>query len=267
MPETGNKPMLNFIDRRFNSDRTSRYKLSIQVSLDGFLFCVSDAEDICILAKSLPINENIDSLFTKETVLTQQFSSVKIIAVNNKSTLVPNSFLDENKSDEYIKFVCDVTDEKIVVQKINKLDAHCIFAVDKNIYETVKKYQPQAKLYNQSIPLIDAALNNIENNIFVFFYPENIDIVVIENGKLLLHNSYKTENIDDAIYFTAAVKNQLNIDPDNIYLSGKAGKSEEEKFVGFFKQAKLEINKNLMFKVGRENSMSLLLLEKLSKCE
>jgi hypothetical protein len=262
--------MLNFIDRRFNSDKTSQYKLSIQISLDGFLFCVSDAENICIATKSLSVTDisNIESLFASDPLLAKEFLSAKCIAVNQKSTLVPSSFFDENKSDEYLKFVCTIDDdEKILVQKIKKLDAHCIFAVDENIYETVKKYQPQAEFYNQSIPLISEALSNAEKNIFVLFNADIIDIVAAENEKLLLHNSYKTESIKDAIYFTAAVKTQLNIEPDNIFLSGKVTKADEEKFVEFFKQTKLEINKNLLFKFGSENALLLLLLEKLHTCE
>ncbi|MDR2652436.1 MAG: DUF3822 family protein [Prevotellaceae bacterium] len=259
--------MLNFVDRKFNSEKTSKYRLSIQISLDGFLFCIFDTNNVCVAAKTLNIADtNIDSLFATEPLLTKRFAAVKCIVVNQKSTLVPNNCFDKNKSAEYLKFVCDINDEKIFTHKIKKIGAHCVFAINNDIYETVTKYQPQTEFYNQSIPLIRAALCNSEKNMFIFFGSTTIDIAVNNNEKLLLHNSYKIESTGDAIYFAAAVKKILAIEFDNIYLSGKTNKHEEEEFASFFEKTKLEMNKNLIFTTGTENALLLTLLEKLDKC-
>jgi hypothetical protein len=259
--------MLNFIDRKFNSEKTSKYRLSIQISLDGFLFCIFDTNNICIAAKTFnTCDASIDNLFATELLLAKQFSAVKCIVVNQKSTLVPSNYFYKNKSAEYLKFVCDINNEKIFTHKIKKADAHCIFAVDNDIYETVKKHQPQAEFYNQSIPLIYSALHNSGKNMFIFFDSETIDIVVGNNEKLLLQNSYTTESTGDAVYFVAAVKKILDIEFDNIYLSGRINKHEEEEFGSFFENTKLEINKNLIFATGTENALRLTLLEKLDRC-
>ncbi|MDR0419909.1 MAG: DUF3822 family protein [Prevotellaceae bacterium] len=259
--------MLNFIDRKFNSEKTSKYKLSIQISLDGFLFCIFDSHDNCLAAKIFDIDDaNIDSLFSTESLLTKRFSSVGCIVVSQKSTLVPNSYFDKNKSAEYLKFVCDINNEKILAHKLKRTGAHCIFAVDENIYETVKKYQPQAEFYNQSIPLICSALHSYGKNMYIFFDSGMIDIVAHNNENLLLQNSYQAKSSGDAIYFAAAVKKTLDIDFDNIYLSGKTNKHEEEEFASFFEKTKLEMNKNLIFLTGNENALRLILLEKLNKC-
>ncbi|MDR1347114.1 MAG: DUF3822 family protein [Prevotellaceae bacterium] len=261
--------MLNFVDRKFNSEQTSKYRLSIQISLDGFLFCIFDTNNICLAAKTLnTADAGIDYLFATELLLTKRFSSVKCIAVSQKSTLVPNGCFDKNKSAEYLEFVCDINNEKIFTHKIQKADAHCIFAIDNDIYATVKKYQPQAEFYNQCIPLIYSALRSSGKNMFIFFDSETIDIVACDSENLLLQNSYKTESTGDAIYFVAAVKKILNVEFDNIYLSGKINKHEEEEFGSFFEKVKVkvEMNKNLMFATGTENSLRLTLLEKLNRC-
>ncbi|MDR3226227.1 MAG: DUF3822 family protein [Prevotellaceae bacterium] len=258
--------MLDFVDKKFNSNKASKYKLSIQISLDGFLFSIFDANDICVVAKKINA-DNINNIFASEPLLTQKYSAVNCIVVTQKSTLVPNNLFDKNKSSEYLKFVCNISDEKIFSQKIKKIGAHCVFAIDKNIYETVKKYQPQTEFYHQSIPLINSALGSFGKNIFVFFDSKTIDIIANNNEKLLLQNSYKTENTSDAIYFVAAVKEQLDIVLYNIFLSGKAGKRELEDFLNVFKQAKLEENKNQTFAaIDIKDVSQLLLLEKLNKC-
>ncbi|MDR2125729.1 MAG: DUF3822 family protein [Prevotellaceae bacterium] len=259
--------MLNFINRKFNSERTSKYRLSIQISLDGFLFCIFDAKNCCLAAKILSLeNTDIDSLFATESLLTKRFSEVRCIVVNQKSTLVPHNCFDKNQADEYLKFVCDITDEKIFSCKIKKTGAYCVFAIDNSIFNTVKKYQPQTEFYNQSIPLIDSALHSDGKNMFVFFDSNTIDIVVSNNEKLLFHNSYTTESVGDAIYFAAAVKKILHIELDNIYLSGKINKHEKEEFTSFFDTAKFEVNKELIFITVIENALRLALLDKLNKC-
>ncbi|MDR2064959.1 MAG: DUF3822 family protein [Prevotellaceae bacterium] len=259
--------MLNFIDRKFDSKKISKYRLSIQISLDGFLFCIFDANNFCLAVKILKIEKtDIDNLFVTEPLLAKRFSTVKCIVVNQKSTLVPNNCFDKNKSGEYLKFVCSINDEKIFSHKIRKTGAYCVFAVDKDIYETVKKYQPQTEFYNQNIPLICSALSNKGKNMFVFFESKTIDIVVADNGKLLLQNSYKVESTGDAIYFVAAVKKILNIEPDNIYLSGKTNEYEREEFSSFFEKTKPEIYKDMIFITGIENALLLTLLDKLNKC-
>jgi hypothetical protein len=259
--------MLNFVNRKFNSQKTSKYKLSIQISLDGFLFCIFDSNNICVAAKALDAEDtNISNIFATEPLLTKRFSTVKCIVVDQKSTLVPNNCFDKNKSYEYLKFVSNINNEKIFTHKIKKIGAYCVFAIDNGIYETVKKYQPQTEFYNQNIPLIYAALHKSGKNMFVFFNSQTIDIIVNNNEKLLLQNSYKTESTGDSIYFAAAVKNILNIELDNIYLSGKTSKYEEEEFLSFFEKTQLEINKDLIFATGIENALLLTLLEKLNKC-
>ncbi|MDR2291950.1 MAG: DUF3822 family protein [Prevotellaceae bacterium] len=259
--------MLNFVDRRFNSEKISKYRLSIQISLDGFLFCIFDANNFCLAAKIFSLEEtDIDNLFVTEPLLTKRFSSVKCIVINQKSTLVPKNCFDKNKSGEYLKFVCNINDEKIFSHKIKKTGAYCVFAIDKDIYETVKKYHPQTDFYNQNIPLIYSALHNTGKNMFIFFDSKTIDIIVNNNEKLLLQNSYKTETTHDAIYFAVAVKKILNIDFDNVYLSGKTNKHEEEEFSLFFESTKLEAYKDLIFITGAEDALLLTLLDKLNQC-
>ena len=260
--------MLDFIDKKFNSNKTPKYKLSIQISLDGFLFGIFDSNDICLVAKEFSLAENtIDSLFVTEPILTQRFDVVNCIVVNQKSTLVPNSFFEKNKSSTYLKFACNNIDgDEIFVNKIKKINACCIFAIDRNVCKTIRKYHPQTEFYNQSIPLINAALSSKGKNMFVFFDTKIIDIVVTKNENLLLQNSYKIETVSDAMYFAAAVREQLKIEVNNIYLSGKTCKSDEEKFSIFFKQTKLETNADLALAVNAENALRLMIFEKLNKC-
>ncbi|MDR0753999.1 MAG: DUF3822 family protein [Prevotellaceae bacterium] len=259
--------MLNFVDRKFNSEKISKYRLSIQISLDGFLFCIFDTNNFCLAAKIFSLEKTgIDDLFVTEPLLTKRFSSVKCIVVNQKSTLVPNDCFDKNKSAEYLKFVCNINDEKIFSHRIKKTGAYCLFAIDKDIYETVKKYQPQTEFYSQNIPLIYSALRSTGKNMFIFFDSETVDIVVNNNEKLLLQNSYKTESTGDAIYFAVAVKKILDIELDNVYLSGKTGKHEAEEFSSFFEKTELELYKDLIFITGIENALLLTLLDKLNQC-
>ena len=260
--------MLDFIDKKFNSSKTSKYKLSIQISLDGFLFGIFDSNDACLAAKKFNIEDNnLNDVFSTEPILKKPFAVVNCIVVNQKSTLVPNNLFEKNKAYAYLKFICNnIENDEIFSTKIKKINAYCVFAIDKNICKTIRKYQPQTEFYNQSIPLISAALSSKGKNMFVYFDTKTVDIVVVKNENLLLQNSYQIETISDAIYFAVAVREQMGIEVNNIYLSGKTCKSDEEEFTVFFKQSKLEMNAELALAINAENALKLTIFEKLNKC-
>ena len=260
--------MLDFIDKKFNLSKTSKYKLSIQVSLDGFLFGIFDNDNICLAAKSFNIeNNNLNNLFSAETILKKQFAAVDCVVVNQKSTIVPNIFFDKHKSYEYLMFVCNNIDgDEIFSSKIKKLNAHCVFAINRNICRSIRKYHPQTEFYNQTIPLVHSALTRKGKNMFVYFDSNIIDIVVAKNENLLLQNSFKVETVNDAIYFAAAVREQVGIEINTIYLSGRNSKHAEEEFLMFFRQTKLEMNYDLALDITAENALRLTILEKLNKC-
>lgn len=262
--------MLSFVDKQFDLNETSQYKLSIQIYLGGFLFCVTDANDNCIAARAISFS-NVDDLANAiilEPLMRKDFSEVRCIVENKLSTLIPANIFDEKHTATYLDFVCKVDDEnEIFHRKIEALNAECVFAANKNICNEIRKHQPNAQFYNQAIALINSALAMDGKNVFVCFGEKILDIVAVENQKLLFHNTFNIESLADAEYYTALAIQQLDIVPDKIFLSGKIGREECNDLKKIFSQTELEIDQNLMFALGGENALKVITLIKLCQCE
>ena len=89
-------------------------QLSIQISLDGFSFCILkiDTNEVFVLEHFSFQNkspnpekhlENVTQLFETEELLQQRYGSVNITHVNNLSTLVPKALFDPENLKQYIK--------------------------------------------------------------------------------------------------------------------------------------------------------------------
>ena len=100
-------------------------RLSIQFSLDGFSFCISDSLDKVIElschnlteTKRSPklILDKIQEIFKQEKSLHDDFESVSLIHRNNLNTLVPNAFFDEKHLKDYLKFSVSIMETDLVV--------------------------------------------------------------------------------------------------------------------------------------------------------
>ena len=92
---------------------TQKKKLSIQFSLDGFSFYISNTHNLiskftsynftkAIKSPELILKE-IQEIFKSEKSLQQDFETVSVIHQNNLSTLVPNQYFKKGDLNNYLK--------------------------------------------------------------------------------------------------------------------------------------------------------------------
>ncbi len=107
------KNQLTKIAEDFNN--LNEKHLSIQLSLDGFSFCIINSVEKKIeklehflFEDHSPTPEkllkNVEDLFKKEKALQKRYGSVNISHVNKLSTLVPKSLFDEERMRDYLKY-------------------------------------------------------------------------------------------------------------------------------------------------------------------
>src|SRR6056297_1767752 len=93
-------------DPGFDLNRTNDYTLSIQVSLDGFSFCVvRKADDRLMAIKNTPVTISEEKFLTRrfsewiksEEIPNKTFESVRIIFHTERFTLVPREIFDREK--------------------------------------------------------------------------------------------------------------------------------------------------------------------------
>ena len=208
-------------------------KLAIQVSLNGLSFATFDtltnkATNLqnVVLGK-VNLTNKIEDLFAEafqnNPELKAGYDEVVIIHSNNLSTFVPTALFDEDYLGSYLQFNTKVFETDF-------------FAYDElGNYEMNNVYIPYVNLNNYFIDqfgtfdykhantvlvkkLLDISKNNEESKMFVHVSDTHFEIVVIQNQKLQLYNTFEYKTPEDFIYYILFTAEQLHLNPESFKL-------------------------------------------------
>ncbi|WP_396195471.1 DUF3822 family protein [Flavobacterium sp.] len=214
------------------TDKTYR-KLSIQVSLNGLSFVTFDT----ILNKPLSLQNiamgkvnvmsKIEDLFAEafqnHAELKAGYDEIVIVHSNNLSTFVPTALFDEEYLGSYLQFNTKVFETDF-------------FAFDElPTYEMNNVYIPYVNMNNYFIDqfgtfdykhansilvqkLLEASRNNEERKMFVHVSDSHFEIVIVQNQKLLLFNTFDYKTPEDFIYYILFTAEQLQLNPESFKL-------------------------------------------------
>jgi len=218
------KKTTNTIENNLNK------KLSVQFSLDGFSFCISDVKEN-ILAFSVQkfdkkaVNPEelllkIETIFKRTSDLQQDFSEVTAIHQNNLSTIVPNNFFDKTKLKEYLDFTVKTFDTDFIsTDDLTVITAKNVYIPYVNINNFLFQNFGTFEYKHHTSVLIEKLLpKTSEKNMFVHVTDTNFDIIIAENKQLLFSNSFSFETKEDFIYYILFTAEQLQLDTDTFQL-------------------------------------------------
>lgn len=226
--------MFDFVkDNAFEIEKTSDYILSIQVSLDGFSFLVSDPIEKKILAfANSPVkisNEILISRHFKEWIFSndlfqKNYQKISVVIFSNEFSLIPETFYQEALKNEIHNVLFGENDETEMAENyIEKLKARLIFTLPKGLYELVSQFFGECeiihplKLMLNNLPLLHkkygAVLLVNTNSFYAVIYSEN---------EVLLVNDFNTAHVNDVVYFILNALQQLKIAvvETDLFLSG-----------------------------------------------
>jgi hypothetical protein len=208
--------------------------LSIQFSLGGFSFCISNLSTkeiqnftVYTFKKSIDTPEalliKVEELFTENTVLHQEFESVTIIHQNNLSSLVPTPLFDEHTLATYLQYnIKTLTNDYLAFDSLTQLDIKNVYVPYINLNNFFFQKFGEFEYKHHATVLIDKLIlhskNNLEKQLFVNVTTNNFDIVVVENSKLLFYNSFSFNTKEDFIYYILFTAEQLKLNPEKISL-------------------------------------------------
>lgn len=214
------------------TDKTYK-KLTIQVSLNGLSFCVFDtlSTDPMVLhhihfdsfQRSAKIEDLFASVFRENPELKHRYDEIVVIHSNNLSTFVPTALFDEEFLGSYLQYNT----------KVFETDFFTFDALDK--YEMNNVYIPYVNMNNFFIDqygsfeykhansilvskLLDISKNNEERKMFVHVSETHFEIVVVQNQKLQLYNSFEYKTPEDFIYYILFTAEQLQLNPEHFRL-------------------------------------------------
>jgi hypothetical protein len=219
------------------------YTLVTGVSANSFSFCIFDnslkrflaagSEVFDGMRNNLQLIEKLQIVTARRKELFMNFGKKILLYESERSTLVPWPLFDEKQADCYHHFnhVPD-DDELVCANRLKNPEAYSVFSIPKSIVHVMEQAFGSMEVRHHSGALAEGLLARFKNVpggavTVVNVRSSAFDIIIIENQKLQLLNSYSYRTAEDFIYFLLFVFEQMNLNPetDAVLLSGNIDKS------------------------------------------
>lgn len=221
-------------DETLDINSTNNYEISIQVSLNGFSFCLLDLlrnrfvmlRDYKLNGRPGEISSQVMEILNNDEFLGRQYRRYRVIFSFMQTTMVPAALYDPALKNEY--FTLNYTlDEGHVVSNnhIEEPDSFLLFDVRKELLDLLVTAFPEASLSHQVRPLLHGAFTRArsvrERFIQINIEDTYFNLVVIEERKLRFFNTFRFRNSSDILYYLMHTFEQLGIKGDEpVWVSG-----------------------------------------------
>ncbi|MGY6647334.1 DUF3822 family protein [Wenyingzhuangia sp. IMCC45574] len=217
--------------------------LSIQLSSDGFSFCVYNTttnvyENLVHIPFSKRIslpNEllaEVKTVFETEELLHQHYGELTLIHHNDLNTFVPKIHFDEDLVHEYLKnTVKTFRNDFVSYDEIPKVEANNVYIPYVNINNYIFDSFGEFTYLHSSTVFLENILKAFTVDVktmFVNVYANNFQLFVLENNKLVLHNHFSYATKEDFAYYILFVAEQLKMNPNefNLHLFGEINEED-----------------------------------------
>lgn len=208
-------------------------KISIQVSLTGLSFCCFDTLNNTVTSfnevqfetfhKATKIEDLFADAFRDHPELKDTYDEILVIHNNNLSTFVPTPLFDENFLGSYLQYNTKVFEtDFFAFDAISNYEMNSVYIPYVNINNFfIDQFGAFEYKHASSIlvtKLLDSSKNKDDKKMFVHLNSEHFEIIVIQNQKLLLFNSFDYQTPEDFIYYLLFTAEQLGMNPENFLL-------------------------------------------------
>lgn len=226
-----------------NIEYTSKRKLSIQFSLDGFSFCISNAEDSIVHFSSYSFDDetttpeslvqHIEEIFKTDTDLHYDFDSVTVIHENHLNSLVPNRYFKQDALKSYLNYnIKTISTDYITHDDLDELHMKNVYVPYVNVNNFLFQNFGEFEFKHHASVLIEKLVHQSKKDTTHFYVnvtKSALDIVVIQDQSLQYFNSFEYHTKEDFIYYILFTFEQLQLDPNEqmVQLTGAIEKPSD----------------------------------------
>ncbi|HOP04358.1 MAG TPA: DUF3822 family protein [Tenuifilaceae bacterium] len=251
---------LELFDETFDPNRTESYELSIQLSLNGFSFCVNDLVRNCFIALvsntySNPVSDDdwfvpVQNIIESYEWIKNPFKKVIFSYESPIFTLVPKGFHEPEKSNMLLELVHPIPE--LYELRFNNIDdsATCIYALPSMLVSEWKAIHPKTHFIGFCEPVIAFHKSknvNPKTNSITLAFNGKFAVVVISKGIQFQHcTTIDSLNPNDISYYLLNMCNSLDIESTETTVSVTGNHNETELLESllsqFFKDYSLATN-------------------------
>jgi len=232
-------PKANYSPSSLDNLLTEKCHLSVEIGLNSISYSIFDTLTLTyIVLKDFKFDSgnieksiaNLEKIITSEFLLIKEFYSSCLSLNNFPSTLVPTPFFNDNKKENILNFNQETHDDTLT-DKLQHIDAVNIYSVPTKLTELIQKHFPSTQVRSSSSIWIDQLLaqNKEDEKVYAVISDNLLELFVIKNGKLELHNNFVTDSKEDVLYYLLFVMEQLRLSTEKteLVLFGHILKSDD----------------------------------------
>ena len=210
MPASLN-PYIASFDEDFDVEKSTQYKLTIQLALGGLSFVLFDITDHRLIGmeyyQSELLADSNDLFHTLEKALdarglnNRAFQSVICLIEDRTNVLVPETLYRPEDNDKWIGFNFNLP--KGTTYENDRLEQHNainVFAYPMSLQAKIKSKWPEADIRHSSSVFLEDLPVNDSPTVWVNVRNRNFDMAIMKD-KLLFFNNFKFNTKDDFAYF------------------------------------------------------------------
>ncbi len=218
-------------------------KLVLQVAHNSMSFCCIDTLNESILTfneipfdttdKTITIEELYSKAYNEHNDLRALYDEVIVLHDNNLGTFVPTPLFDEHFLGSYLQYNNKVFEtDFFAFDTISSYQMNAVYIPNVTINAfLIAKYGVITYKHSYTIlvsKLLAASKNVDEKKMFVHLKEGHFEIIVVQNQKLLLFNSFEHTSPEDLIYYILFTAEQLNLNPESFKLEFLGNINEED---------------------------------------
>ena len=229
-------------DEHFDLKRLHLCTLLIELDMHRITYAVLDQRNgKIVLLKEIAAEpsdnaaETLINCINNDAILKARYSKILLSAVCNKYTLVPSAFYDDDKSEGLFLFGNTLDEGENLKTVALKMPLASLIYSAPDVFDALSvKCFDDAQLFAHVAILVQACMQRFRYKqhpvMVVHIRNGSYDLVLINESKLKLVNTFQYVSNDDFIYYLLFACEQLGLNPETVetFLSGEVVDDSDE---------------------------------------
>ena len=213
--------MYDFVDESFDRNYSHENKLSIQVSLNGFSFCIQGVEDNRVLVFKSPdfiisnshlLARRFREWYHEEELLQLPYKAHEIIVNNPDFSLIPEQLESVHLKKNVSELLPNGKETEYAEGWIKSIHAKLVYHLPPEFAKTIEETLGESRLLHPVQKLIGIQKRTEhENSVLLFFDQKDMYFILKKESELVLANIYRINHTNDAVYFILSVLQQFGV--------------------------------------------------------
>lgn len=197
------------------------YIVFIRIASNNISISISDENELQISTKKLDVSLQKLSVFEIGNILQIETNlnckTVRIVCESESYTFVPAQIFKPEEASLYLNFQhknkkTDPTFFNIIPTK----DIVNVFSVPSNIQQAISQLFPNLNVEHQMSWFLTEMVNIFpENALYIWVRSNMFDLILLQNGRLQILNSFSFQTPEDFVYHTLNVVEQFSLKSDS----------------------------------------------------